>query len=269
MKKIVFCSLFFVVCCIFFGLNFVSAENYIVGAGDKIEVKVYDHPDLSTELRVSGDGKIRFPLIGEFSVKGRTPSQISGIIESKLSDGYIINPQVSVSLSEYRSRKATILGEVEKPALYELRGQTTLLELISQAEGLTSEAGRIVSIKRKTFLKNEDKEEETIKIDLKKLIEEGDESQNIFVRNGDSIFIPEMKKVYVTGEVKKPASYRHKDDLTVIKVITNAGGLTDKASAKNIKIIRNKEGEQGVFEKVSMDKKIKADDVIVVPESFF
>lgn len=246
------------------------AENYIVGPGDFLDIKVYDHPDLSVKIRVTGDGKIRFPLVGELTAQGRGTSEIAEKLEEKLGDGYIINPQVSVSLTEFRSRKATILGEVEKPALYELRGQTTLLELISQAEGLTSEAGRYIYITRTDYPESEDSpEQKIIKIDLKQLIENGDASQNIFIRNGDSIFIPEMKKIYVTGEIKKPSAYRYEEELTVIKTITNAGGLTDKAAPKSVRIIRQVNGEKVVLEKVSMDEKVLPDDVIVIPESFF
>jgi polysaccharide export outer membrane protein len=244
-------------------------KNYIVGPGDTLEIKVYDHPDLSLKINISGSGQLRFPLIGNFFVAGMTPSQISDLIELKLSDGYLVNPQVSVFISENRSQKATILGEVEKPGLYELRGKITLLEFISKAEGLTSEAGRYIFITRTVEKTSGLSEREVIKIDLKALVEEGDTSQNIFLSNGDSIFIPEMKKIYVTGEIKKPAAYRFEEELSVIKAITNAGGLTDKAAPKNIRIIRNVNGEKAVIQKVSMDEKVHPDDVIVVPESFF
>lgn len=268
MKNFIFVIVFFA---FILNLNGVGcfAEDYIVGSDDILEINVYDHPDLSVKIRVSGDGKVRFPLIGEFLITGMTPSQISELVENKLKDGYIVNPQVSVSMSEYRSRKATILGQVEKPALYELRGKTSLLELISKAEGLTSEAGQYAYITRSEFHVDENKKEKVIEIDLKKLVEKGDTSQNIQIRSQDSIFIPKMKKFYVSGEVKKPSSYKFEEDLSVIKAITNAGGLTDKAAPKNVRIIREIDGKKTILEKVSMDEIIHAEDVIVVPESFF
>ncbi|MDY6904869.1 MAG: SLBB domain-containing protein [Thermodesulfobacteriota bacterium] len=255
-------------------------ENYIIGSGDTFRIEVYEHPDLNTTVQVDGEGRIRFPLIGEIKASERSVSQLSDLIEQKLADGYIINPQVSIIITEYRSRKATILGQVNKPALYELRGRTTLLELISKAEGLTKDAGTYAYVKREPgnglgespdqdILPGDDNER-VIQIDLKALVEEGDTTQNILIKNGDSVFIPEMKKVYVTGEVKRSGAYAYEEGLTVIRAITNAAGFTDKASATNIKIIRTAEdGEKTTLEKVKMDTLVEPEDVIVVPESFF
>ncbi|MDY0361393.1 MAG: SLBB domain-containing protein [Desulforegulaceae bacterium] len=267
--KFCFFKVLFLFFILFSNLYAEEGNNYIVGPGDTLDIKVYDHPDLSLKISVSGNGYLRFPLIGEFLVAGKTPSQISDEIEIKLSDGYLVNPQVSVFISENRSQKATILGEVEKPGLYELTGKTTLLEFISTAEGLTPEAGRFIYITRTFEGEGLEGQRDVIKIDLKALVEDGDTSQNIFLSNGDSIFVPEMKKIYVTGEIKKPAAYRFEENLSVIKAITNAGGLTDKAAPKNVRIIRTVNGEKKIVEKVSMDEKVLPDDVIVVPESFF
>ncbi|TWI68198.1 polysaccharide export outer membrane protein [Desulfobotulus alkaliphilus] len=244
------------------------ADNYTVGPGDNLDITVYDHKDLSVKSRVAGDGTIRFPLIGEFNVLGKTPSEISVMIERKLGDGYILNPQVAVSMSEYRSRKATILGEVDKPGLYDLVGRVFLLELISKAGGLGKDAGREIIITR-NFMEEESPGQEVIRIDLRRLVEEGDLSQNILIMNGDNVFIPQVDKIYVTGEVRRPASYQYDKDLTLIQVITNAGGLTDKASARNIRIIREKNGEKKVIRRVPMDARVLPNDVVVVPESFF
>ncbi|MDY6823469.1 MAG: SLBB domain-containing protein [Thermodesulfobacteriota bacterium] len=255
-------------------------ENYIIGSGDTFRIEVYDHPDLETTVQVDGEGRIRFPLIGEIQASEKSVSDLSELIEQKLADGYIINPQVSIIITEYRSRKATILGQVNKPALYELRGRTTLLELISKAEGLTKEAGTYAYVKRKPgngenvnpergVLPGDDNER-VIQIDLNALVEGGDTTQNILIKDGDSVFIPEMKKVYVTGEVKRSGAYAWEEGLTVIRAITNAAGFTDKASSTNIKIIRTREsGQKVTLEKVKMDTLVAPEDVIVVPESFF
>ena len=247
-----------------------TCENYIVGPGDTLNINVYEHPDLTTTVQVDGGGAIRFPLIGEFEVTGMDVSELSQAIEKKLADGYIVNPQVAIVVKEYRSRKATILGQVNAPALYELRGRITLLELISTAGGLTADAGKHAYLTR-TLSENGGANEpkEVIKIDLKKLVEEGDTTQNILISNGDSIFISRMEKIYVTGEVKYAGAYPYEEGLTVIKAITNARGFTDRASATNIQIIRKDNGIEQVLSKVKMDDRVMPEDVIVVPESFF
>lgn len=259
------------VCCRLLVAETAVAENYIIGPGDAFTIKVYENPDLTTTVQVDGNGNIRFPLIGEFQAKGLSVSDLSGIIEEKLADGYIINPQVSIVMTGYSSSKATILGQVQAPALYELSGRTTLLELISKAGGLTADAGGYAVITRQSGGDDAggNSEKETIKINLTQLIETGDTAQNILINNGDSIFISRMQKIYITGEVQRSGAYPYEEGLTVIKALTAAGGITDRASPSSIKIIRKENGKENTYGKIKMDDIVQAEDVIVVPESFF
>ncbi len=243
------------------------AQDFIVGEGDVLKVTVYGHSDLDATVRIGGDGSVVMPLLGPVEVTGLPVSEIAKKMTGLFADGYLINPQVSVFVEEFRSKRAVILGQVQKPGLYELPGQTTLLELISKAGGLKEDAGAKVVIKRKSGAGTKD--EDVVTIDLKRLVEQGEISLNLQVQDGDSIYINKAGVFFVTGEVKKPASYKVEEDTTVIKAITMAGGLTDKASATNIKIIRKKEGREEIFQKVKMDDPVLPDDVIVVPESFF
>jgi polysaccharide export outer membrane protein len=243
-----------------------AAQDYIVGEGDVLQISVYEHDDMTTTARVSGDGRIIVPLIGEVKVDGLSIAQVSDKIALLLADGYIVDPQVTVFIEEFRSRKATILGQVDKPGLYELREHTTLLELISKAGGLTADAGGRASIQRRDPASGRNT---TIPIDLKRLVERGDTSLNMAVMDGDCIFISRKKAFFVTGEVKKPDSYNMEEGTTVIKAITMAGGFNDKAAPTRVKIIRKVDGEEQIFEKVKMDMPVQADDVIVVPESYF
>lgn len=244
------------------------SQDYIIGEGDVLKITVYDHDDLTTIARVSGEGVIIFPLIGQIQVKGLTLTQISEKIASMLADGYIINPQVNIFIQEFRSKKAFIMGEVAKPGLYVLPGQTTFLALLSEAGGLTKNAGDKAIVKRKSNTPGQT--ENIFYIDLKRLIEKGDTSVDINIADGDSIYITKAGVFYVTGEVKKPDAYKYEDGTTVIKAITMSGGFTDKASRSKVKIIRKKgDNEEEVLEKVKMDEPVLPDDVIVVPESFF
>jgi polysaccharide export outer membrane protein len=244
-----------------------SAQDYIVGEGDVLQISVYEHPDLNTTARIGGDGTIAFPLIGQVNVQGLTLPQISQRIAGLLSDGYIVDPQVNIFIQEFRSKKAFIMGEVTKPGLHVLHGSTTFLELLSVAGGLTKEAGDRAILKRKTS--SSDDHETIIAIDLKRLIEKGDTSMDIAIKDGDSVYIRKAGVYYVTGEVKKPDSYRYEDGTTIIKAVTIAGGFTDKASKGRVKIIRKVSGEEKIISSVDMDEPIMPDDVVVVPESFF
>jgi polysaccharide export outer membrane protein len=240
--------------------------EYTVGDGDVLDINVYENDDISTTVRVSANDTIRVPLIGEVDVADLTVSQVASRIETLLRDGYLVNPQVDVFVKEYRSKKVIILGQVNGPGLYELRGKTTLLEFISTAGGLTQDAGSIATIKRTPT--DADKIDNIV-IDLNRLIKKGDTSLNIEVRDGDSVYIAKADVYYVSGEVKNPGYYKLEDEVTVIKAITTAGGFSKIAAKGRVKVNRVIDGQQQVLENVSMDMPVLSDDVIIVPESFF
>jgi polysaccharide export outer membrane protein len=242
-------------------------QDYVVGEGDLLHITVYDHPDLTTDVRIDGEGSILFPLVGQVKISGLSVYRASQKLEGLLADGYIISPHVSILIQEFRSQKATILGQVNKPGLYALNGYTTFLQLLSNAGDLTKEAGDKAIIKRKAGPGA--KEEQIITLNLKRLVEMGDTSQNVQIIAGDSIYVMKAGIFYVTGEVKKADAYRFEEGMTVIKAITMAGGFTDKASKGGVKVGRIVDGKEKVLDDVKMDAPVRPDDVIVVPESFF
>lgn len=245
----------------------LSEEDYIVGVEDVLKITIYDHPELTTTERVSGEGKITLPLIGELKVAGLTTDQTAKKIVAGLSDGLIVDPNVSVFVVEFRSKKTIIMGFVNRPGIYMLSGNTTLLELISLAGGLSKDAGDKATIKRN--YSGSAGGEGIITIDLKKLIEQGDTSLNIPLMDGDSVFIVKAGVFYITGEIRTPAAYKYEEGLTLIKAVTMAGGFTDKASSGRIRIIRKVDKKEKVIQKAEMDEPVFPDDIIIVPESFF
>jgi len=265
MKQLLLIFLFLIVGICFKGVSL--SQEYIVGEGDILEIKVYDNKELDTTVRVGGDGIISMPLLGPIRVGGKDVATIGSYIESLLADGYLVSPQVNVFVTEYRSKKVTILGQVNTPGLYELQGSITLLELISKAGGLTEDAGGMITIKRK--IHNEKDERKDINIDIASLIEQGDASLNISIQDGDSIYVAKAGVFFITGEVKKPGSYKYEENSTVLKAITLAGGLTDHGAAGRIGIIRKIDGREVLLKNVEMDEEVLEEDVIVVPETYF
>jgi len=241
-------------------------DDYRLGEGDVLRVAVYDHADLSLTARIGGDGTILFPLIGQVDLGGMTASAAGQKISRLLADGYIVNPQVSVFIEQFRNRKVVLMGEVNKPGLYELSGPTTLLELISRAGGLNRESGDTVTIHRQPL---SGAAEKVLQVDLKQLLEGSSRDQDLVLRDGDNIFIATAGLVYVTGQVKKPDSYPVDDDSTVLMTVTRAGGFTNLAAKGRVRVIRKVDGEEQTLEKVPMNMPIQPGDVIVVPESFF
>jgi polysaccharide biosynthesis/export protein len=231
-----------------------------------ISITVYDNPDLDKKDRVSNEGLVVIPLIGQVKAKGLTAGELSKEITARLADGYLVAPHVSVYVEEFRSQKVTILGEVNSPGLYEISGQTSFLELVSRAGGFTELAGDLAVVKR---IGATAQPKDVIRIDLKNFMEKGDTSVDIGLQNGDSIFVKKALLFYVNGEVRSPNAFKYQENMTVIKAITLASGFTEKASPTNIKIIRKVHGSEKIFKKVNMDMQVQAEDIIVVPESFF
>ena len=150
---------------------------------------------------------------------------------------------------------------------YELREEITLLELLSTAGGVKDTAGSEAIIRR---IHNSEHDGAGIsKINLRRLLEEGDTTQNVALMDQDSIYISKADLFYINGQVKRPAAYRWDRETTLFKAVTMAGGFTGIASNRRIKIIRKINGKETVIKRAKMDEPILPDDIIVVPESFF
>lgn len=263
MKRIIFTVIILFLFC-----PITYTREYIVGEGDLLRITVYGHRDMETITRISGTGKITFPLIGEVMAGGLTIPEIKKKIEDLLSDGYLINPSVSILIEEFKSKKVVVVGEVNRPGMVELSGDATLLEVLSKVGGITENAGDVLYLQRMKNKAGASEDKETITVDLRMLLEGRDQSINISVQEEDSIYISRATFFYVNGEVRRPGSYRLTKGLTVLKAVTIAGGFTGKASKRKVKIIRNKDGEEITLKAKASDL-ILPEDVIFVPESFF
>jgi polysaccharide export outer membrane protein len=242
-------------------------QDYVVGGADVLAIKVYDNDDLNTVARVSSEGTIIMPLVGRVNVAGLKVSEVVKQITAMYADGYLVDPQVTVFVQEYRSSKATVLGEVNQPGLHELQGSISFLEVISKAGGFTQEAGNVAIVKRQKNGQGVDPD--VITINLKKLVEQGDLSLDLPIHNGDRIYVKKAPVFYVSGQVRRPDAYKLEQGTTIIKAITLAGGFTDKAAPTKVKIVRKVKNREEISEQVKMDALVQPEDVIVVPESFF
>jgi protein involved in polysaccharide export with SLBB domain len=116
-----------------------GAENYRLSANDLLDIRVYDEPDLTVEVRLAADGTAIFPLIGSVSLQGKTLPQATALIRERYMAGYLVNPQVSLIIRTYAKRSFTVLGQVQKPGSYEIVGDESisLLQAVGMAGGYT------------------------------------------------------------------------------------------------------------------------------------
>lgn len=243
------------------------AQDYLVGSQDVLRITVYEHPDLTTVVRVGEEGKITFPLIGELEVKNLSVQQIEKKIAERLSEGYISNPQVSVFIEQYKGQKATVIGEVTKPGQYEITGPTSVLDAISMALGMTKDAGYTITLLRKD-LASGNINYKKISIDVDRLFRDGEFNQNVQLQGGDVIYVPRVDFFYIYGEVNRPGVYRIEKGLTVKRAISIAGGFTPKASKNRIDVTR-RQGGKDIIKDGDIDEPVEMDDVIMIKESIF
>ncbi len=240
------------------------AEEYILGTGDVLKISVYENNDLETVARVNSSGFITMPLIGHVEIAGLKTSEANAKITELLADGYIIHPQVDILVQQFRVKKVTVLGHVNKAGLVHLQGSSTFLDILALAGGLKEGYGDTATIKRNTS-----DTDDVIVINVRTLIEDGDLSQNIRIHEGDSIHIAKGGTCYVTGHVGKSGAFSCDKDTTVLRLITLAGGFTGLASQSSVRIIRLIDNEKTVLKNVDLGTRLLANDIVVVPESFF
>ena len=116
-----------------------EADEYYLGAGDTLEVSVYGELDLSGSFPVSSSGELEYPLLGTLSVQGLTATDASELIRLRLSEGYLVDPSVTVWLESYQSQPVQVIGAVSDPGMYYLKGSTTVLQMLSEAGGMKLE----------------------------------------------------------------------------------------------------------------------------------
>jgi len=229
-----------------------AQKEYRIGPKDVLKITVWGHEDLTRMAVVSADGAFPFPLIGDVPAAGLTPSQLEARLKEMLGKDYLVDPQVSVAVQEYRSQRVFVLGEAEKPGTYPLTGQATMLDMLSQAGGPGKNAGHQVILVR--FPKSEGPVlpgvtgATTLRINLRKLLD-GDFSENVLVQDGDTIFIPKVTGFFVLGEVRKPGAYSIDKDTTILEAIILAGGFTERAAPSGTKLLRKRiDGTQETIE---------------------
>jgi polysaccharide export outer membrane protein len=258
-----------------------SEEDYAVGGNDVLTILVYDEPDLSrSNIRVTRDGTISFPLLGRLQVGGQSISQIEEFISRQLAEGqFLLDAQVTVLINKYGSKKYQVLGEIRKPGSYPLKAEERLLDAISAAGGVDPEtAGKEVIIVRTlkplvpaetfgtvsaaaddplwgrspSFTGAGDSEHRptqlVITVELDRLLRGNDLISNLYLHDNDVIYLPKAEFFYIMGEVKSPGSYKFtQKNLTLIGAIGTAGGFSNIAARKKTRIIRVEDGVEKII----------------------
>jgi polysaccharide export outer membrane protein len=229
----------------------VRAQEYTIGPRDVLKIVVWAQDDLSKDYPVDADGFVAFPLLGRVKTSGLTTKQLAAHLTELLEKDYLVNPQVLVSVKDYLSRKVNILGEAEKPGVYYLSGEMTLLDVLSKAGALSKLSGKQILLVRNHSASGVAGSGNSIRrLNLEKL-QAGDASENIQLENDDTIFIPKGQAFFVVGEVKKGGTFPLDKEITAFEAVSLAEGFSDKAARAAIKVVRRT--NDGRQETISLD----------------
>lgn len=241
-----------------------------IGPGDMLSINVFEVPELAQTVRVSDSGEASFSLIGSLAVAGKTTNELQALLEREYRNrNMLLDPHITVLVTEYATQGVSVLGEVANPSTYPLIGPHTLLNMISAAGGLTQLAGGSVTIAHR------DGTEQTAVLEpnnpTKTL------AQDVQVQPGDRIMIARASIVYVVGDVGKPGGYQMQNNgkLTVLQAIALASGTNRTAALSQAKIIHEtsagyqeaKINLKKLLHGSSPDIPLMANDILFVPNS--
>jgi polysaccharide export outer membrane protein len=262
--------------------------GYVLGPGDQIAVHVVNVEEISDKpIPVELNGYVRLPLIGSIRVSGLTIAQVEVIVADRLRT-YILHPDVSINIAEFRSQPVSVIGAVKSPGIQQVQGRKTLLEMLSLSGGLDAAAGSTVKVTRGLqrgriplahVADDQTKQFSVAEVSLKSLLNAKNPEENILIEPYDVISVPRADVVYVIGEVHKAGGFPldNAEEATVLQALSMAGGLDQMAQPQNAKILRRVPGvasrtEIGVHLKKILDGRasdvpMQAEDILFIPSS--
>jgi polysaccharide biosynthesis/export protein len=290
----------------------VPAEEYRIGPEDLLEIGVFEAPEMNRSLRISAGGEISLPLLGAVQAAGLTPRELEFVLQELLRRSVMKDPHVSVFVREMQSHAVSVFGAVRKPGVFQIRGAKTLVEVLAMAEGLSEDAGDTVLVMRGAGFRGtgqtnlagpvaspvalptgeelgpaaataaapaEPAGDGTIEIELKRLLDSGDEGSNVPVYPGDLVKVTRAGIVYVVGEVRKPGGFvlKSNENISVLQALALAEGLTRTSQRSRTRIIHIEEDTGQRRERIvdlarilagkAEDPILRPKDIVFVPNS--
>jgi polysaccharide export outer membrane protein len=264
-------------------------ETYTLGPGDLLALHVLEAEDSFRDpVRIAASGALHLPMAGRVPAAGLTVPDLETRLTERLK-AYVHDPHVTVNVVEYRSRPVTVIGAVQNPGVHVLAGEKTLLEVLSEAGGLGSDAGPIVQITRQLAwgplpLPNARPDHtgkfSIAEVSLKNVLAGTGAAQNLMIRPQDVIAVPRAEMVYVVGAVRQATGFvlEQRDSLSVLEALSLAGGLAPKSAPQRAVILRPGEEESGPRVQIAVNLKnilagqdpdlaLGSEDVLYVPYS--
>jgi len=264
-----------------------SATSYVLGPDDQVIIRVLDVDEFDGKpTTVDLEGFIDVPLIGHVKANGLTAEQLQAQLAVQLSK-YIRAPNVTVTLEELKSQPVSVIGAVTQPGSYHLNGHNTLIQVLSEAHGLSQEAGDSIKITRhkewgpiplRQCTEDSTGRFYTASVDTKLLLQARDPAANVTIKPNDVVSVPRAEMIYVVGAVNKSGAFvlSQRESITVLQAVSMAEGLEKTAAGGRAKIIRNGGSGQRVEIQADVSKilsgeapdlPLNANDILFIPNS--
>ena len=244
----------------------VGQPAQALGAADVVKITVFQNPDLTLETRVSEAGQITYPLLGTVAVGGLSIADAEQKIARLLRDGgFVLKPQVNISVVQLRSAQVSVLGQVGRPGRYPIETVgSKVSEIVATAGGVIPGASDVV-----TLTGVRDGKPVRMTIDLPAILQSTSGGTDPVVVNGDTLFVDRAPVVYIYGEVQRPGVFRLERGMTVMQGLAQGGGLTPRGTVRGIRISRRNDSGDLITIDATLTDSLERDDVIVVRESLF
>ena len=243
-----------------------AAREYVLSPDDVVHVAVFQNPDLTLDVVVDERGYIAYPLIGSVHVGGASVVDAERVIAKALHDGgFLVSPQVRVTLVQVKGSLVTVLGHVARPGRYSLdSADLRVSDMIALAGGINPDGADIL-----VLTGNRNGKPMRREINVRSIGQADAVSENVLVQSGDLMFVDRAPMFFIYGEVQKPGAYRLENDMTVMQALATGGGLTPKGTQRGLTIHRKSpDGKIEIFQP-KLDDIIRVNDVLQIQESLF
>jgi polysaccharide export outer membrane protein len=263
-------------------------STYVLGPDDQLVIQAVEAEEISNKpVRIGIDGYVRLPMVGRLRAGGLTIDQFESELIAALKQ-FIRDPEVSVSVTEFRSQPVSVIGAVRNPGVHQLQGRKTLVEMLSLAGGTTEDAGPVVKVTRllewgRLPLPNAADDPtgrfSVGEVRLKAITSASSPEQNIVIRPQDVISVPRAELVYVVGQVMRSGGFvlNERESMSALQALSLAGGLDRAASPRDARVLRAEAGAverqeirvdlKKILDGRSQDFPLRANDILFVPAS--
>lgn len=262
----------------------VARPDYVLGPNDQILIRAPQADEINDRpFRIDADGFITLPLVGRVRASGLTAQALEADLITRLRQ-YIVEPQVFITVVQFRSEPVFVTGDFRNPGIYPLEGRS-LVEMLTSVGGLEPNASRRIKVTRRAeygdiplpdAVMDPNNKVSTVEISMQRLTTDINPEEDIRLRPYDIISTGRAERVYVSGEVSKPAALElgERESMSITQALTEVGGFTQFASRDKVRVLRpilgtNRRAEididlKRVFEGKDVDFPLLPNDVVYV-----